>query len=99
MTNLMLMTTFKDRLRLAVKHSGLSARDLARKAGFRSQTHISALLSSKREPNPTNDTMQKIASAAGVSFEWLATGMGNIDSGTTRGEPLSYLLCKGWQFC
>ncbi len=73
MTNLMLMTTFKERLRLAVEHSGISARALAKKAGFKSQTHISALLSSDNT-NPTNGTMQKIAKAAGVSFEWLATG-------------------------
>ena len=88
MTNLFAMTTFKERLRKAVAHSGLSGRELARRAGFRSETQISAMLSAKADPNPTNDTMQKLASVAGVSFEWLAKGTGPFtDDGAPEPSP------------
>lgn len=77
MTNDLAVTTFKERLRLTVELSGMNARALSKRAGFKSPTHISALLASKGDPNPTRKTLEKLAEAAGVPLEWLASGKGD----------------------
>lgn len=76
MANDIVVSTFKERLRLTVELSGLSERALSKKAGFKSPTHISALLASKTDPNPTRHTLERLALAAGVSLQWLASGEG-----------------------
>lgn len=52
-------------LRFAIHASGLSANQLARKAGL-SQTTITRFISGRTEFAPTRETLEKIAAAAGV---------------------------------
>jgi transcriptional regulator with XRE-family HTH domain len=54
---------------------GLSAIGLSRLAGLPSGAHV-GLIESAARPNPTIETLSKIAGVLGVSIDWLATGEG-----------------------
>lgn len=67
---------FPERLRLAIKASGLSQRKIEAKAGLRTG-HLSNLLSRPSE-RVTSETSRKLAAALGVDFTWLSTGDGEM---------------------
>lgn len=96
MTNDVVVSTFKERLRLTVELSGMSERALSRLAGFKSSTHISALLASKHDPNPTKKTLERLAKAAGVPLQWLTSGEGRLPTCTHK---ISRLVTIVSRFC
>lgn len=69
-------TSFPERLRSALKASGLSQRKVEAKAGL-NPGHISNLLSRPSE-GVTAETSRKLALALGVGFTWLSTGEGEM---------------------
>lgn len=73
---------FSERLREAIKASGLSQRKIEAKAGLHTG-HVSNLLNRVSE-KVTADTTQKLAAALGVDFTWLSTGHGEM-----HGAPAS----------
>jgi phage repressor protein C with HTH and peptisase S24 domain len=73
---------FKDRIKLARRHSGLNQKNLAAQAGL-NQTSISDL-ETGRSKNSTFST--KIATVCGVSPLWLSTGEGQMLDGVDNTE-------------
>lgn len=69
---------------LAVK--GWSARDLAKKAGFKTASQVSSLLRAlDRDPDAVElRTLRKIASGAEISFDWLVTGLDELADAALR---------------
>lgn len=75
------VATIADRIRWLLTHLDTSASALSTKAGL-SRTHVSTILErfeadarAKIELN----TLQSIAEAGGIAWEWLVTGIGNPD--------------------
>ncbi|MEM9754580.1 MAG: helix-turn-helix transcriptional regulator, partial [Pseudomonadota bacterium] len=66
-------TTFGDRLAAAREGAGLSASDLARRAGVGLQT-VRAWENDQSEPRA--NTLQRVAGILGVSLMWLLAGEG-----------------------
>jgi hypothetical protein len=75
------MTPFQQRLRWVVDNRADSARDLARKAGLKSEGHVNTMLTNPIDVSLSN--IEKIATGAGVSAAWLAFGHGAWDDKTT----------------
>ncbi len=65
---------WKTRLRETLEARGLTYRELADRAGLKSATHVSSLLSKGGPRSPNGDTLVQIARALGVSSDWLMTG-------------------------
>jgi phage repressor protein C with HTH and peptisase S24 domain len=82
---------FKERLKQVAEMAG-NATTLARKTGISRRT-IGFYLAGKAEP-PLGKLV-KIASAAGVSVEWLATGEGTVCHGEEAGKCERYLSAMG----
>jgi transcriptional regulator with XRE-family HTH domain len=66
--------TSQQRIRLARRHAGLSQTQLAQAVGVQR----SAVSHWEQGKNPSVNHMREIAVAAGVQFEWLATGRGEM---------------------
>ncbi len=67
-----------DRIDWLLEDLDVSARELARRAGLH-ESHVWVMVSrlrSRPESAPSTETVDAIARAAEVSFEWLATGRG-----------------------
>lgn len=64
-----------DRLRLVLARRQTSASGLSKAAGL-ARGHVGLILSGTVKGNVQPDTLKKIAAAAGVAYEWLATGAG-----------------------
>ncbi len=73
--------TFEQRIRYAIKHSGLSPRGLALKAGLSAGYFPSLFRALAKDPQASVETatVRAIAHAAGVSAAWLLTGKGSPD--------------------
>lgn len=67
---------WKDRLRGRIKELGLTHREVAERAGLKSPTHVSTMLSDKGPKNLTGSTATKLARALDVSADWLLEGSG-----------------------
>ena len=67
--------SLKDRLRILLDATGLSAREASRLAGHSSPNHVAMILRGEIT-EPRIDTAGGIANAFGVSLEWLASGKG-----------------------
>lgn len=65
---------WKDRLRERLKARGWTYRELAEKAGLKSETHVSSLLAASGPRSPNGETLVRLARALGVSSDWLMTG-------------------------
>lgn len=74
------MTTFTDRLNLALKNSGLSQHQLAEKVKI-SQPAIQKLLSGK---SSTSRKIVEIASALNVDLLWLTKGIGSAKNNKSK---------------
>lgn len=74
------MTTFTDRLNLALKNSGLSQHQLAEKVKI-SQPAIQKLLSGK---SSTSRKIVEIASALNVDLLWLTKGIGSATNNKSK---------------
>lgn len=79
------VATVADRIREVLARTGWSQRELSRRAGL-SPAAIGWILS---HPDRTTelDTIRKIASGAGVSQSWLATGRGSFDDEAQEHPP------------
>ena len=81
-----------QRLELLLKRTGWSQRELSRRAGL-GETHVNLIIrSATKDPESTVElrTLAAIATAAGVSLAWLATGEGSPDADDdTRGPSAS----------
>ena len=73
--------TLADRLRRARKHAGIPARELDRVAGL-AEGHTS-LIESGARGNVAIHTAMKLATALGVSLDWLIAGRGGAPSART----------------
>ena len=69
------MSDWQTRLAEAMDERQLSGSELARRAGFTSQS-VNSLRSGERGGRLTHDTAKRLAAALGVSVEWLAQGTG-----------------------
>lgn len=69
--------TFADRLRVVLTARGWSEGDWSKKAGL-AVSHVANLIA-RNSKRPSTETIEALANAAGVPFEWLARGVG--DSG------------------
>lgn len=67
---------WKDRLRERIRELGLTHREVAERAGLKSPTHVSTMLSDKGPKNLTSSTATKLARALEVSADWLLEGSG-----------------------
>jgi transcriptional regulator with XRE-family HTH domain len=67
------MRTLAERLKWAHELSKLSQRAFSRALGLPSDRHVGFLLSGDRD-NLETKTLQSIASALGVSLDWLVNG-------------------------
>lgn len=65
---------WKTRLRALLKERGWTSRELAERAGLRSETHVASLLSRSGPRSPNGDTLVQLARALGVSSDWLMSG-------------------------
>lgn len=65
-----------ERLQKALEHSGLSKSEVARRCGVSPASVTQWLNGDTKEPKA--DKIFKLAAAAGVSFEWLVTGKGQM---------------------
>lgn len=63
---------FRDVLRDEMAYQGITARELAERAGLRKRTVDNYVMANAQEPGVTN--AYKIATALGVSVEYLVTG-------------------------
>lgn len=63
----------RKRLEWVLDTTGWSARELARRAGLKSESHVSLIM---RGQSARNETLESIASAAGVRSAWLILGEG-----------------------
>lgn len=68
-------TTIAARLRWARLAAGLEPRELSKRAGLKSSTHV-GLIEAEFRRAPAGATIAKLARALGVSMEWLQTGDG-----------------------
>lgn len=73
---------FGERISLAIRRTG-GAKKMAEKTGM-STSVLRSWRAEKSDPSRTS--LVKVARAAGVSLEWLATGEGDPDKGA--GEPV-----------
>ena len=81
--------TFAERLRWARETAGLTTRQLATAAGV-SPSYPSAI-ECKQFASPTVAALEKLATALGVTFEWLHSGRGRRPAVATlkkRGQQL-----------
>ncbi len=83
------MSNMPSRILLILSTRGWSQRELARRAGLKSESHIGLLLSEKAA-DVRLSTLLAIAQGAEVPFAWLATGEGDSGLGQTspRAEPV-----------
>lgn len=78
--------SIRDRVRWILKNRGFkSQRELAARAGLAS-SHISLILNNLGDHIEAK-TLEKIAGAAGVSYDWLATGRGTPLAGVEPPSP------------
>jgi transcriptional regulator with XRE-family HTH domain len=63
-----------ERVKSILEEMQISRRELSRRAGLH-PSHVEQL-TANRVARPSQDVLDKIARAAGVSLEWLATGTG-----------------------
>lgn len=77
--------TLADRLRWVMNHKGWSASRLSQAAG-KARGHVGLILSGRVGAGVAADTLAAIAAAAGVSLEWLQSGVGDPLAGATAGE-------------
>lgn len=75
---------FARRMRIARKRVGLSQRELAQHLGV--SRGAVANWESDNGPFPATERLQSIALITGVSFEWLATGRGQVTHDGGLGE-------------
>ena len=76
------MTALAERIRLILREKGWSQRELSRRADL-AGSHVSLILTRLGE-KVSDETIAKIASAAGASVTWLRTGEGPM---WAAGEP------------
>lgn len=76
-----------DRLRHVLATTGLKAATLSKQAGL-APGHVGLILSGTVKGGVTPETMQRLASAAGVDYGWLATGEGSPEPGAAPVEPI-----------
>ena len=69
------MSDWQERLVEAITARGISGGELGRRAGFSAQ-YINSLRSKERGARLPLDTARRLASALGVSVEWLTAGTG-----------------------
>lgn len=67
----------KDRLKIALDARGMGAGTLERTAGLGNSVVGNLLWGRRTSPRP--ETLDKIAKALGVSYQWLATGEGPME--------------------
>lgn len=99
---------FAQRIRLARRHAGLSQAGLAERLGVRRSavSHWESALSK----SPTSARLQRLAVETGVTFEWLATGRGDMliepalvqacvapSAGTFVDDPLEFRLIRAFR--
>lgn len=84
------MTTLPERLQWILDQRGWSQRELARRAGLKSETHVGLLMKEKTRPNA--ETMLRIAAAAKVRLEWLVSGEEPIERPVSRRAIISNLI-------
>lgn len=77
--------TLPERLRSILEALGISARELSRRAGLKSESHVGAAIDGRFQLKV--ETIEAIARVAGVRFEWLATGRGRRDVGPEELDP------------
>lgn len=75
---------FARRMRIARKHVGVSQRELAEHLGV--SRGAVANWESDNGTFPATERLQSIALVTGVSFEWLATGRGQVTHDGVLGE-------------
>lgn len=67
-----MVETIKDRIQWILSDKDWSQRELARRAKLESESHVQRILKGAGGLMP--DTVDKISTAAGVRYEWLAVG-------------------------
>jgi len=87
-----------SRIKTVLAERKWSERELARRAGLKSETHVWILLK-RLASEPTNITIElieRLASACDVSPVWLAFGVGDASSGRERfpKRALAAELCR-----
>lgn len=75
-----------ERLRMVLDQTGLAAQTLSKKAGL-APGHVGLIVTGKVKGGVTPETMRRIAEAAGVDYEWLATGAGTPGSPARPSAP------------
>ena len=70
--------SIKERLELVLKARGWSPAELNRRAGFSTPTHVNTLLNRGAE-KISAAALARIAAAASVQLQWLATGEGSME--------------------
>lgn len=77
-------TTLRERLQRVIAMRSIAASALSKKAGL-APGHVGLILSGNIKGNVQTDTLEALARAADVSYEWLATGRGEpeLPSGPT----------------
>jgi transcriptional regulator with XRE-family HTH domain len=86
--------TLAARLRWILEQRGVSQRALAIKAGL-APSHVSLILNHLGD-RVAMETIRKLAEAASVSVDWLASGEGAADAGADATEPHNENL-PGWR--
>lgn len=82
---------FSTRLDEAMRKAGFKSQSaLARAAGI-SQTTVNRLLKSPGTHGPDGDTVKKLATACGTSFEWLMNGTPTKKKKTSDDFELVYM--------
>jgi transcriptional regulator with XRE-family HTH domain len=74
MARIVVMTSLADRVRWILRARGLSERSLGALAGV-SKSYVQTLTSGSNR-NPTKSSLDKVARASGVRYDWLARGIG-----------------------
>lgn len=77
--------TLGERLAYARKAKNLSARALSIRAGLRAAAHV-GLIERGTVKKPSGHTLGKLATALGVSIEWLLDGDGQAPTAEESGE-------------
>jgi transcriptional regulator with XRE-family HTH domain len=80
----LVMETLWARIQSILDERDWSERELGRRAGLKSETHVGLL---KTTENPNRDTLVKIAAAGEVELDWLASGRPPRRRGEVVREP------------
>lgn len=86
-------TDLAKRLSQARHHAGLTQAEAADRCGWSNQSRIGNYESTSSQREPRLDEIELLAKIYGVSFSWLATGTGSMQSTTPTGineEPAQY---------